>query len=96
MPGDSAENVPGHFIDIAVESDQARVEDILTLAAKTSPPLMQGAMTLKAHLEIPPGKVSVSKKMQGAGDVCDSRGDVQQYEVAGDGGQAHHAGERES
>lgn len=64
MPGDSAQNVPGHSIDISVESDQARVEDILTLATKTSPPLMQGAMTLKAHLEIPPGHVSVSKKVK--------------------------------
>ena len=64
MPGDSAENVPGHSIDIAVESDQARVEDILSLAVKTSPPLMDGSMTLKAHLEIPPGKVSVSKKIK--------------------------------
>jgi hypothetical protein len=52
------------LIDISVESDQARVEDILSLAVKTSPPLMQGAMTLKAHLEIPPGHESVSKKMR--------------------------------
>jgi len=64
LPGDSLENVPGHFIDINVTSSQARVEDILTLAAKTTPPLMQGALTLKAHLTIPPGHVSVSKKMQ--------------------------------
>jgi hypothetical protein len=64
MPGDSAQHVPGHFIDINVTSNEARVEDILTLAAKTTPPLMQGALTLKAHLTIPPGHVSVSKKMQ--------------------------------
>ncbi len=58
------ENVPGHFIEIAVVSNQARVEDILQLAAKTSPPLMRGALTLKARLQIPPGHVSVSKKMR--------------------------------
>jgi hypothetical protein len=63
LPGDSLENVPGHFIDINVTSSQARVEDILTLGAKTAPPIMHGAMTLKAHLTIPPGHVSVSKKM---------------------------------
>jgi hypothetical protein len=56
--------VPGHIIDISVASDKARVEDLLRLAAKTSPPLMQGALTLRAHLNIPPGKVSVSKKMR--------------------------------
>jgi hypothetical protein len=55
--------VPGHFIDIAVESSHARIEDLLQLAAKTQPTVMRGAMTLKGHLEIPPGHVSVSKKM---------------------------------
>jgi hypothetical protein len=55
--------IPGHFIDINVTSDHARVEDILTLGVKTMPPLMRGAMTLRAHLQIPPGKDSVSKKM---------------------------------
>jgi hypothetical protein len=64
LPGDNAANAPGHFIDINVASNQARVEDLLRLAAKTSPPLMKGAMTLKAKLQIPPGHVSVSKKMR--------------------------------
>ncbi len=54
----------GHFIDLFVVSGQARVEDILRLGVKTSPPLMQGDMTLRAHLTIPPGPVSVTKKMQ--------------------------------
>src|SRR6266702_4822309 len=62
--GDNPAAIPGHFIDISVASDKARVEDILRLAAKTSPPLMRGALTLRAHLSIPPGQVSVSKKMQ--------------------------------
>ena len=64
LPGDSAAHVPGHDIELAVTSDKARVEDILTLGAKTSPPLMRGALTLKTQLSIPPGKVSVSKKMR--------------------------------
>jgi len=64
MPGDSADNLPGHYIDISVASDKARVEDILTLGTKTRPPLMQGGLTLRAHLSIPPGHVSVSQKMR--------------------------------
>ena len=56
--------VTGHIIDISVASDKARVEDLLRLAVKTSPPLMRGALTLRAHLNIPPGEVSVSKKMR--------------------------------
>jgi len=64
MPGDNPGDVPGHFIEVSVVSNQARVEDILTLAAKSSPPLMQGSLKLRAHISIPPGKVSVSRKMR--------------------------------
>jgi hypothetical protein len=59
----AAGDAPGHFVDIAVDSTHARIEDLLQLAAKTRPEVMRGAMTLKAHLEIPPGHISVSKKM---------------------------------
>ena len=54
----------GHIILIAVQSSHARIEDLLTLGVRTMPPLMDGAMTLRAHLTIPPGKVSVAQKMQ--------------------------------
>jgi hypothetical protein len=63
-PGDTPDEVPGHFIDLSVVSSQARVEDVLRLGVKTSPPLMRGGLTLRTHLSIPPGKVSVSKKMR--------------------------------
>ncbi len=62
------EEAVGHMIHIEVETNQARVEDLLTLGVKTSPPLMSGAMTLHAQLTIPPGKTSVSKKMQVEGN----------------------------
>jgi hypothetical protein len=64
LPGDSAEHAPGHDIELTVTSDHARIEDILRLGAKTSPPLMRGALTLRTRLSIPPGKVSVSKKVR--------------------------------
>lgn len=54
----------GHLIELAVASDRGRVEDLLRLAAKTSPPLMQGALALRARLTVPPGRVSVSRKMR--------------------------------
>jgi len=54
----------GHIIRINVRSDHARIEDLLTLGVHTTPPLMNGAMTLRAQLTIPPGKVSVAQKMQ--------------------------------
>jgi hypothetical protein len=61
-PGSGEGSVSGHLIDIAVTSDHARIEDILQLAAKTEPPVLRGAMTVRAELQIPPGKVSVSQK----------------------------------
>lgn len=64
QPPDPQVEAPGHFIDITVVSDQARIEDILTLGAKTSPPLVRGAMTLRTHLTIPPENVTVSRKMR--------------------------------
>jgi hypothetical protein len=64
LPGDTPDGVSGHFIDLSVVSNQARVEDVLRLGAKTSPPLMRGGLALRTHLTIPPGKVSVSKKMR--------------------------------
>jgi hypothetical protein len=54
----------GHLIELAVASDRGRVEDLLRLAVKTSPPLMRGAVALRARLSIPPGHVSVSRKMR--------------------------------
>ena len=67
LPGDDPNRIPGHVIDLSVKSDHARIEDLLTLGARTSPPILQGAMTLRAHLLIPPGHVSVSQKLRTEG-----------------------------
>ncbi len=63
LPGKTGE-ASGHLIDLSVTSDQARIEDILRLAAKTSPPLVEGSLALHATLVIPPGHASVSQKMR--------------------------------
>jgi hypothetical protein len=57
-------SVPGHDIDLRVVMEKGRIEDMLTLAMKASPTLMRGALATKVHLEIPPGPVSVSRKMR--------------------------------
>jgi AsmA-like C-terminal region len=58
----------GHDIELTVTAGHARIEDILRLGAKTSPPLMRGALALHARLSIPPGHESVSKKIRLKGD----------------------------
>jgi hypothetical protein len=58
---------PGHNLDLHVVIDRGRIEDFMALAMKGSPTLMRGALATKAHLVIPPGPVSVSRKMRLAG-----------------------------
>jgi hypothetical protein len=58
----------GHNITLDVTVSPARIEDMLTLAVKTTPPLMNGDLKLKTKFFLPPGKVSVSQKLQLKGD----------------------------
>jgi hypothetical protein len=55
---------PGHTTDLHVVMEKGRIEDMLTLSLKANPPLMRGALALRTHIEIPPGPVSVSRKMR--------------------------------
>jgi hypothetical protein len=59
-----ATGVPGHTTDLHVVMEKGRIEDMLTLALKAAQPLMRGALALKTHIVIPPGPVSVSRKMR--------------------------------
>ncbi len=56
--------VPGHNTDLHVVIENGRVEDILALSMKSRPTLMRGAFATKLHLVLPPGPVSVSRKMR--------------------------------
>ncbi len=62
--GIPATGVTGHDIELAVAIDRGRLEDLLTLATKTSPPILQGYLTTRQHLSIPPGKESVAMRMK--------------------------------
>ncbi len=54
----------GKTISLDVNMQKAYVQDVLALAAKSTPPMLTGAMTLKAKLVLPPGKERVLQKMQ--------------------------------
>jgi hypothetical protein len=47
--------------------DKGRLEDVLTLATKTSPPILEGFLSLRQKLSIPPGKETVAKRMKLSG-----------------------------
>ncbi len=53
----------GHNITLDVTVGPARIEDMLTLAVKTVPPIMNGKLKLKTKFLLPPGNVSVSQKL---------------------------------
>jgi len=59
-----SDKVPGHTTDLRVVMERGRIEDMLALGLKANPTLMRGALALRMHLFIPPGKVSVSRKMR--------------------------------
>jgi hypothetical protein len=59
-----AVGAPGHTTDLRVVMEHGRIEDMLTLSLKGSPTLMRGALATKAHIQVPPGPVSVSRKVR--------------------------------
>jgi hypothetical protein len=54
----------GKDIRLDVVMPKARIEDMLRLGVKTSPPLMTGGFKMKTRLHIPPGDVAVAKKIE--------------------------------
>ncbi len=59
----------GHVIDLDVNVPAGELKDFLALSVKTEPVVMTATMQMRAHIHIPPGKVSVSQKMSLAGET---------------------------
>ncbi len=59
-----SEGIKGHDINLKVVIDRGRIEDLLQLGVKTTPPVMTGNVQLKTRLYLPPGKVPVSRKLE--------------------------------
>lgn len=53
----------GHAIDLDVDVPAGRIQDFLTLAVKTQPPVLTGMISTKEKLHIEPGPESVTHKM---------------------------------
>ena len=75
--GTSATGVTGHDTDLTITAgaaDHCRIEDLLTLAVKTSPPILRGEIVMQQHFNLPPGKEVVSKKvrLQGNFSISDA------------------------
>ena len=77
----------GHDIDLKVDVPHASIQDFLALGVKTQPPLMNGVVTMKAHLHIPPGDKRVPQKIElaGAFELHDVRFNNPQFQDKVDG-----------
>jgi len=77
----------GHDIALDVDIPHARMQDLLQLGVKTDPPLMNGVLTMKAKLHIPPGPARVSQKVELAGTfhLVDVRFNKPQFQDKVDG-----------
>ncbi len=71
---DSNPGAPGREVRLDVTIDKGRIEDVLRLGVKASPP-MQGAMTARASMILPPGNEDVARKLRldGSFTLSDAR-----------------------
>ncbi len=68
--GNAGTGVTGHDTELAIEIEHGRIEDMLTLAMKTNPPVIRGTLATKHRFSLPPGKESVSRRMKIAGSFA--------------------------
>ena len=59
---------PGHIISLNIYAPNARLQDILRLATKSTQPVMTGTVTLKTKMLLPPGKEKVIHRLSLDGD----------------------------
>jgi hypothetical protein len=57
----------GHDIELDVVLNHARIEDLLQLGVKTSPPVMSGEVRMKTKLSLKPGSQDVGNRLKLAG-----------------------------
>ncbi len=65
--GTTATGVTGHDTELTVTAgaaDHCRIEDLLTVAVKTVPPVMRGSIVMQQRFSLPPGKETVAKKVR--------------------------------
>jgi hypothetical protein len=67
---ESQPGVKGRSVTLDMAIKDGAMQDVLKLAVKSKKPVMTGRIALKAKLVLPPGKESVSDRLQLAGDFA--------------------------
>jgi hypothetical protein len=65
---------PGRHTYLDVDIDQGRIEDLLRLAVRTDPPLMEGRVKLRTKLDLPPGAQDVAHRLRLQGNFAIANG----------------------
>jgi hypothetical protein len=65
-----AQGEAGRHTYLDVIMDQARIEDLLRLAVRTDPPVMEGQLKLHTRLDLPPGPQDVAHKLRLQGNFA--------------------------
>jgi hypothetical protein len=61
---------PGRHVYLDVDMDQARIEDLLRLAVRTDPPVIEGQVKLHTKVDLPPGPQDVAHRLQLQGNFA--------------------------
>lgn len=56
--------VPGHYISLDVNMNQAHIQDLLKLGVRTDPPIMTGQVKMHTKLNLPPGPQDVADRLK--------------------------------
>jgi len=67
-------NAHGHDIELDVVMHKASIEDLLTLGVKTDPPIVTGAVEMRAKLSLLPGAADVANRLRLDGTFHISKG----------------------
>jgi hypothetical protein len=59
---------PGHHVELEVDIEKGKIEDVLKLAIRTDPPIMTGTIRLQTKFNLPPGEPEVDNRLRLAGN----------------------------
>ncbi len=65
-----AQGEPGHHTYLDVTTEHARIEDLLRLAVRTDPPVMEGQVVLHTKVDLPPGSEDVAHRLRLQGNFA--------------------------
>ena len=57
----------GHDIELEVSMNRAQIEDLLQLGVRTDPPVMNGSVSMRTKLSLPPGQEDIADRLRLAG-----------------------------